>query len=38
MRRGSVAVGKEESDTLNRLKVALETLQDICEPTMTIPI
>lgn len=34
----SVAVGKEESDTLNRLKVALETLQDICEPTMTIPI
>ena len=29
---------KQDDDTLNRLRVALETLQDICEPTMTIPI
>ena len=28
----------QEDDTLNRLKIALQTLQDICEPTMTIPI
>jgi hypothetical protein len=33
----TAAAGRED-DTLNRLKVALETLQDICEPTMTIPI
>lgn len=34
----AVAGGKEEDETLNRLKIALETLRDICEPTMTIPI
>ena len=34
----TVAGGKEEDETLNRLKIALETLRDICEPTMTIPI
>jgi hypothetical protein len=28
----------QADDTLERLKVALETLEDICEPTMTIPI
>ena len=28
----------QEDDTLDRLRIALETLQDICEPTMTIPI
>jgi hypothetical protein len=25
-------------DTLQRLRLALDTLQDICEPTMTLPI
>jgi len=34
----AVAGGEEEDETLNRLKIALETLRDICEPTMTIPI
>ena len=28
----------QEDDTLDRLRIALDTLQDICEPTMTIPI
>jgi hypothetical protein len=32
----SAAAGDE--DTLQRLRVALETLRDICEPTMTVPI
>jgi hypothetical protein len=27
-----------EDDTLERLKNALETLEDICHPSMTIPI
>jgi hypothetical protein len=27
-----------DDDTLQRLRVALETLRDICEPTMTVPI
>jgi hypothetical protein len=27
-----------QDDTLERLRVALDTLADICEPTMTIPI
>jgi hypothetical protein len=34
----TAAAGPQDDDTLNRLKVALETLMDICEPTMTIPI
>jgi hypothetical protein len=29
---------RQEDDTLERLRLALETLEDICEPTMTIPI
>ena len=28
----------QDDDTLDRLRVALQTLKDICEPTMTIPI
>jgi hypothetical protein len=32
----TTAAGDE--DTLQRLRVALETLRDICEPTMTVPI
>lgn len=32
----SAAAGDDE--TLQRLRVALETLRDICEPTMTVPI
>ena len=32
----TAAAGDE--DTLQRLRVALETLRDICEPTMTVPI
>jgi hypothetical protein len=27
-----------EDDTLERLKMALETLEDICFPSMTVPI
>lgn len=29
---------QQEDDTLERLKMALETLEDICFPTMTVPI
>ena len=29
---------RQDDGTLERLRVALETLEDICEPTMTIPI
>ena len=29
---------RQDDGTLERLRIALETLEDICEPTMTIPI
>ena len=29
---------RQGDDTLERLKMALETLEDICFPTMTVPI
>ena len=32
------AARQEDDGTLERLRIALETLEDICEPTMTIPI
>ena len=33
------AKGRQAADdTLQRLRLALDTLQDICEPTMTLPI
>jgi hypothetical protein len=34
----SAGARQEDDGTLERLRVALETLEDICEPTMTIPI
>lgn len=34
----SGAARQEDDGTLERLRIALETLEDICEPTMTIPI
>ena len=35
----SQAAGARESDdTVERLKIALATLEDICFPTMTVPI
>jgi hypothetical protein len=36
---GQAAKGAREDDsTLERLKMALETIEDICFPTMTVPI
>jgi hypothetical protein len=35
---GRAAAARQDDGTLERLKIALETLEDICEPTMTIPI
>ena len=32
------AAARTGDDTLRRLKEALETLEDICHPSMTIPI
>jgi hypothetical protein len=34
----SKAARQADDGTLERLRIALETLEDICEPTMTIPI
>lgn len=34
----SKAARQQDDGTLERLRIALETLEDICEPTMTIPI
>jgi hypothetical protein len=34
----AAAPGGAEDETLERLRQALETLEDICHPTMTIPI
>jgi hypothetical protein len=34
----SAAAARQGDDTLERLKMALETLEDICFPTMTVPI
>ena len=34
----SAGARQEDDGTLERLRVALETLEAICEPTMTIPI
>ena len=34
----SGAAARQADDTLKRLRLALDTLQDICEPTMTLPI
>ena len=34
----SGAKARQSDDTLQRLRLALDTLQDICEPTMTLPI
>ena len=34
----SGAKARQADDTLQRLRLALDTLQDICEPTMTLPI
>lgn len=34
----ATAARQDDDGTLERLKIALETLEDICEPTMTIPI
>lgn len=34
----SGAAARTADDTLKRLRLALDTLQDICEPTMTLPI
>jgi hypothetical protein len=36
--RKSGAAARSADDTLKRLRLALDTLQDICEPTMTLPI
>jgi hypothetical protein len=33
-----VSARQAEDDTLERLKMALETLEDICFPSMTVPI
>jgi hypothetical protein len=36
---GQAAKGARQDDgTLERLKMALETIEDICFPTMTVPI
>jgi len=35
---GRSAAARQGDDTLERLKMALETLEDICFPTMTVPI
>ncbi len=35
---GRAGAARQDDGTLERLKIALETLEDICEPTMTIPI
>jgi hypothetical protein len=35
---GKAAGARQDDGTLERLQIALETLADICEPTMTIPI
>jgi len=35
---GKAAMAQGEDDTLERLRNALETLEDICHPSMTVPI
>ena len=35
---GKATMARTEDDTLQRLRQALETLEDICFPSMTVPI
>jgi hypothetical protein len=35
---GKATMARSEDDTVQRLRQALETLEDICYPSMTVPI